>query len=285
VIRLRVILPVLVLVLGAGIRGSARAQTCVPPDCVSCESDSDCDDGLACTDDSCDSGTCVHDPDSDACTAPNECSEAVCRPGDPTADAQGCVATPGMLDQTSCSDDDNPCTVDRCRAAACAHDPVEDIQGCLPVVPSYRLAVSLRAGVDRLLSFLDEVDVGGDTSGGLVDQLDLVAGDLDATILVLAGRDAGPVPAGLSVRLVGGARLATATTAQQRGRVALAWLRGTPSHVQAFLGVVGRGRRRHDLDPATARELRRNGRILLADTKTLKGDVKNLQRTFSVFQR
>ena len=52
-----------------------------------------------------------------------------------------------------------------------------------------------------------------------------------------------------------------------------------------FLGAVSRGRRRDEVDPDTARELRRNGRILLADTKALKRDVKNLQRTFSIFQR
>jgi len=285
VIRPCVIVFVLVLVLGTSARGHAQAPTCIPPNCVSCARAADCDDGAACTDDSCDGGTCVHQPRNDACVAPNECSEAICRPDDPAADAQGCVATPGTLDLTPCTEDDDPCTVDQCRGGTCSHATVSDLTGCQPLVPSYRLAVSLRGGVDRLLAYLGEIAAGGDTGAGLADQLDLVAGDLDATILVLAGRDAGPAPAGVSIRLAGGARLATATTAQQRGRVALAWLRGTPGHVQAFLGVIARGRRTHDLDPATAGELRRNGRILLADTKTLKRDVKNLQRTFSVFQR
>ena len=69
------------------------------------------------------------------------------------------------------------------------------------------------------------------------------------------------------------------------GGVALTWLRGTPGIVQKFLAAISRGRRKKDLDAPTASELRRNGRILLADTKTLKSNVKNLQRTFSVFQR
>lgn len=89
-------------------------------------------------------------------------------------------------------------------------------------------------------------------------------------------------PSGLSIRL---SRLSTSTTAQQRGRVALTWLREPPGIVQKFLAAISRGRRHKDLDAPTASELRRNGRILLADTKTLKSNVKNLQRTFSVFQR
>jgi hypothetical protein len=55
--------------------------------------------------------------------------------------------------------------------------------------------------------------------------------------------------------------------------------------VVSFLAAVSAGRRHGDLTPDAARELRRNGRILLAGTKLLKRDVKNLQRTFSVFQR
>jgi hypothetical protein len=240
-----------------------------------------CDDGIGCTDDSCDGGACVHQPDSTVCVAPNECSEAVCQPG-VGADAQGCVATGGMLDQTMCTDDGDPCTDDRCGGGTCVHTSVADPSGCTPLVPSYRLAVSLRGGVDRLVNYLGEVDVGGDTSDNLNNELSDVAADLDAAILVLAGRDAGPAPSGLSIRLSG---LTTSTTAQQRGRVALTWLRGIPGLAQKFLATISRGRRNKDLDPPTASELRRNGRILLADTKTLKSDVKNLQRTFSVFQR
>ena len=241
-----------------------------------------CDDGKGCTDDSCDAGACVHQPNSDLCQQTNECSVPVCQPGNPAADTQGCVATPGTLDSTICSEDDNPCTVDLCRSGACTHEAVVDPSGCTPLVPSYHLAVSLRAGIDRLLNYLDQIDVGGDTSDKLTNDLNLIAQDLDATILVLAGRQVGPASAGLSIRLT---RLTTTTTAQERGRVAMTRLKGTPAHAQKFLADVSRGRRHHDVDPPTASELRRNGRILLADTKTLKRDVMNLQRTFSVFQR
>lgn len=150
-----------------------------------------CDDGIGCTDDFCDGGACVHQPDSDVCVAPNECSEAVCQPG-VGADAQGCVATGGMLDQTVCTEDNDPCTDDRCGGGSCVHTPMADPSGCMPLVPSYRLAVSLRAGVDRLINYLGEVDVGGDTSDSLDEDLSDIAADLDAAILVLAGRDGPP---------------------------------------------------------------------------------------------
>jgi hypothetical protein len=86
-------------------------------------------------------------------------------------------------------------------------------------------------------------------------------------------------------RPVRGIPLALTTIAQERGRVALLWARAAPAHVVNFLAAVSAGRRHGDLTPDAASELRRNGRILLAGTKALKRDVKNLQTTFSVFQR
>jgi hypothetical protein len=244
----------------------------------------ECDDGIACTADFCDAGTCVNQAESSGCPAPTECAVNECSPDDPAADAQGCVARPSELELSECTEDDNPCTVDRCRAGVCAHDAVDDPQGCVPLLPSYRRAVTLRGGVERVLTYVrDEVVAGGDTGAAIVEQLEGIAMDLDAAVRVLAGRDSDSEPPPSALR---GLRLAaTATTAQVRGRVALAWLRGTPGRVQTFLGVVSRGRRRGDLEPDAARELRRDGRILLTETKALKRDVKNLQRTFTVFQR
>ncbi len=243
-----------------------------------------CDDGIACTADFCDGGTCMNQPESSGCAESTECGTNECAPDDPDADARGCVSRAADLDLSECTEDDDPCTLDRCRGGTCAHDAVTDPQGCLPLVPSYRRAVTLRGGVDRLLNYVfDEADASGDTSAAIVDDLQAIADSLDATIRVLGGRDAGAeVPASASR----GVRLAvTATTAQQRGRVALGWVRATPGEVKQFLGAVSRGRRRHELGADSARELRRNGRILLSETKALKRDVKNLQKTYSVFQR
>ena len=245
----------------------------------------DCNDGASCTDDFCDGGACVHQPVDDRCATTNECVQTQCLPG-PGADARGCVGDAAPFESTACSEDQNPCTVDQCRAGACTHDPVDDPSGCSPVVPSYRRALDLRAGVERLLAYMsDEAQVSGDTGSRLDDDLAAVAADLDGAAAILAGRmpETGQ-PQGL-VRPGRGVPLAADTIAQQRGRVALLWLRGAPAHVQDFLGRLSSGRRHGDVAPDAARELRRNGRILLVGTKNLKRDVKNLQRTFSVFQR
>jgi hypothetical protein len=245
----------------------------------------DCDDGKACTDDSCDDGTCVHDPVDDRCPGSSECVQTQCQPDGPGADARGCVADSASFELSACSEDQNPCTVDQCHAGTCTHDPVDDPTGCSPVVPSYQHAIELRAGVERLLVYMDdEVQVGGNTSGRLDDDLAAVAADLDGTASVLAGRtpDSGQPQA---ARPIPGFRLAADTIAEQRGRVALLWVRAAPAHVLDFLAAVSSGRRHGDVTPDAARELRRNGRILLAGTKALKRDVKNLQKTFSVFQR
>jgi hypothetical protein len=104
---------------------------------------------------------------------------------------------------------------------------------------------------------------------------------LDASVKTLAGLEAGAaLPPGRRPRL-----RANPSIAQLRGSLALVWLRGAPARARKFLGAVSRGRRRGDVSREIARELRRNGRILLAGTKALKRDVKNLQKTFSIFQR
>lgn len=242
-----------------------------------------CDDGVACTADFCSDGACVSQAESSGCPTPGECAAIECQPGAPGADVRGCVVL-AESEGGECSEDENPCTIDRCRAGGCAHDAVDDLEGCRPLLPSYGRAMELRRGVERVLNFVqDEADAGGDTADLLVEHLEGLRGDLEAATLVLAGREAGSEPPAGALR---GPRLAaTATTAQLRGRLALAWVRGAPRRVQRFLGAVSRGRRTGDLEPDPARELRRNGRILLAGTKDLKRDVKNLQRTFSVFQR
>jgi hypothetical protein len=243
-----------------------------------------CDDGIACTADFCDSGSCVNQAESSSCPVSGECATIECAPGDPNADGRGCVTQSASFELSECTEDDNPCTLDRCHDGSCAHDGLDDPQGCLPLVPSYRRAVTLRAGVERVLNFaIDESDASGAAADAIVEDLQAIGDSLDATVRALSGRDDGtslPASAFRGLRLA-----ATATTAQLRGRVALVWLRGTPALVQKYLGAVSRGRRQQEIGVDSARELRRNGRILLTETKALKRDVKNLQRTFSVFQR
>jgi hypothetical protein len=241
-----------------------------------------CSDGIACTEDTCEAGACVHRPDDSACGDGGECAAATCRPDDPAADAGGCAADPAPFDASECTPDDDACTVDRCQAAACTHAVVPDVAQCSPVRPSYTRAADLQAGVDRLLNFVSlEAPVTGQSSDLVVEQLTGMHDDLTASVRALGGLGTpDSLPPGTRLRLP-----ANPSIAQLRGGLALAWLRGTPRRVRKFLGAVSRGRRRSEIDPGTARELRRNGRILLAGTKALKRDVKNLQKTFSIFQR
>jgi len=113
--------------------------------CADCIQDSQCDDSNPCTDDACVATVCENTPNTDACndglvcTTGDVCSGGVCQgtadhtacndgvactvdrctPGDPGADADGCVFTP---DETLCNDS-NMCTVDACDpASGCTHD-------------------------------------------------------------------------------------------------------------------------------------------------------------------
>lgn len=240
-----------------------------------------CDDGFACTADACQAGACLSQPNDAACVGGGECAASACLPGNPGADASGCVSDPTPFDARECTADGDPCTVDQCQTAVCTHAPVSDVAKCSPVRPSYGRAVTLRSGVDRVLSFVEnEASVNGQSGALVVAQLTDLRTMLDASIRALGGLDTGPLPGGPRPRLP-----ANPTIAQLRGTLALVWLRGAPGRASKFMGAVSRGRRKKEIDPGAAGELRRNGRILLAGTKALKRDVKNLQKTFSIFQR
>lgn len=98
-----------------------------------------CDDGLACTIDKCDAtvpGGCRHVAADTMCTDAVGCTAEACVPGDPGADARGCVVTP----QDAVCDDGDVCTSDACDAAAgCVYaNPCDDaslctIDVCIPV--------------------------------------------------------------------------------------------------------------------------------------------------------
>lgn len=61
--------------------------------CRGCETNSECDDGVPCTEDICeDDGSCSNDPDDDECDDGSFCTgEGTCDPEDDDADGEGCV--------------------------------------------------------------------------------------------------------------------------------------------------------------------------------------------------
>jgi hypothetical protein len=82
-----------------------------------------CDDGIACTQEICAAEGCLHEP-TDALCDSGDCAVATCRPGDPAADARGCVQTI-VGEGDACTDDGVPCTDDLCTSGACLHVPVD----------------------------------------------------------------------------------------------------------------------------------------------------------------
>jgi slime mold repeat-containing protein len=81
------------------------------------------DDGIACTDERCGPGGCEHVP-VDARCGGDQCSVGACRPGDPAADARGCVVVP-VSEGQACTDDGFACTDDVCTGGACLHVPID----------------------------------------------------------------------------------------------------------------------------------------------------------------
>ena len=89
-----------------------------------------CGDGYACTDnDQCTNGVCGGTPNDAHCGGDgNPCTQDVCSPGAPGANADGCY--PYAAGGTSCPDDGNECTSDTCQAGSCAHPARADQTAC-----------------------------------------------------------------------------------------------------------------------------------------------------------
>ena len=78
-----------------------------------------CDDKVACTVDVCDGKLgCVFKPEASKCSDGNECTQDLC------AANSGCK-NPALNDGIGCGDDGLACTVNECKAGACAALPVE----------------------------------------------------------------------------------------------------------------------------------------------------------------
>jgi hypothetical protein len=107
--------------------------------------------------------------------------------------------------------------------------------------------------------------------------LEHAAEELDAAGAVLAGKaDAGAAAAAPGF---------APSVAQQRARVAFTRVLHTPAEVRSFLAVLAEAQARAELEATTTRALRRRGRLLLRGTKTLKGDLRRLQRVSQTFAR
>jgi hypothetical protein len=248
------------------------------------------DDGIPCTEDVCTAGSCRHVVRDDRCPAPNECGTAVCQPTLPGADADGCVPFESRADGAECSEDDDPCSDDRCNDGGCLHTRIENYEGCIAVIGPWRRVVGLIDGarvIDGQLSALGTPDRDAAEIRGLVeDRLQTLLDQLVLVERILSGRTTTAlVPEPTARGSLPGGGIITDTPARARGRIAFTQVKKTPRAAQAFLSMLNLAKQRAALDRATVKDLKRRGRTLLAGTKALKRDLKRLQKLRQSFAR
>jgi hypothetical protein len=246
------------------------------------------DDGHACTDDVCKAGVCLHVPMDKSCAPPGECRAAVCAPTRPDADATtGCVDEGDPGEGGTCTDDGDPCSVDRCRAGVCEHQLASDWDTCHPLDESYRLALGL-AMLARDLA----MEAGGATAPGapagarvpsaLTARLDRVTTSLDGAV---SAREGGGAPAALAPAALNAEPLAAQPLAAQplavqvaaddRAHIAFTRVLRTPAEVRSFLTLVTTAQARAALGTDQTQALRRRGRALLRGTRRLRGQLRH----------
>ena len=243
------------------------------------------DDGFACTDDVCTDGGCLHVPVDSRCGTPDSCTTAVCAPDRPDHDASGCAPGPALA-SGGCAEDGDPCTDDVCNAGSCEHTRVPNWTLCTPVEGAYRRALALATLARELATAMTVLRDPQSSSASsvpfgatLADRLTNVGADMDLVAQTLAGKAGGgphprPPPVGLPE-----------TPAQERARLAVAVLVRTPRIVSAFVQTVAGPRAATAFGRDDARDIRRRGRLLLRGTKTLKAELKGLQRVSQTFAR
>lgn len=269
-------------VLGSCVPGSADADK---RGCVATavgEGEQCTDDGFSCTDDTCNGGSCLHVPIASRCVPPEDCTSAECAPGQPTADAAGCLPGPVLEEGQQCAEDGEPCTNDLCRTGSCAHDEVPDTATCEPVTRAFRQALALEGLARRLMASVDEAFAPSTSGpavviqGSMVARLTPVTASLEGVSRTLSGKSVLPPDDGR-------ARGVPKTLAQLRADAALDQLAKKPADVRAFLRLVGSAKRKKEIPRETARALRASGRLVLERMRNLKKELRRLRRVSQTF--
>jgi hypothetical protein len=240
------------------------------------------DDGFSCTDDTCNAGACLHVPIASRCVPPDDCTSAVCEPGQPTADPAGCIPGPVLEEGQECAEDGEPCTNDLCRTGTCAHDAVPDTVTCEPVTRSFRQALALEGLSRRLMASVGEAFTPNASGPAVVTQSSMVAhltpvtASLEQISRLLAGKAAVPPDDG---RIRGVPK----TLAQLRAQAAIVELRKKPSEVRAFLRLAGTAKRKRQVARESARTLRAEGRLVLERMRKLAKELRRLRRVSQTF--
>jgi Dictyostelium (slime mold) repeat len=242
------------------------------------------DDGFACTDDVCTGRQCLHVPIDNRCGDPEECTRLVCSPERDGSNPAGCVVAPlDALSAAVCAEDGDPCTDDLCSSGRCLHTPVPEVVTCSPVLGAFRKTLGLASLTRSLMAEVEGQNQPSGTGGGSMAALSARLDKVETDLLAASGALSGKVTADQKPSL---ARTSLPQTpAQLRARIAFVKVRKTPKAVQQFLRLVTEARTRAALQREHARALRRRGRLLLRGTKTLKGELKRLQRVSKSFTR
>jgi hypothetical protein len=246
------------------------------------------DDDFGCTDDRCTNGTCRHAIVEARCPTTEPCLPIICAPERSDPGTTGCVAVPERVNGDECVEDGDPCTDDACAAGSCGHVPVATKVTCDPVGPAYERALTLAREAGSLSAVVTgalppQVDPAVVTAASLTSSVTDLSSGFELVARILAGRAQGPLAA-IGPR---GSRTPNMfeTSAQRRGRMALAQLQKTPKTVNAFLKGLTPARRQGLLSRTMVQDLRRRGGTLRRGTKSLRKELKRLQRTSSVFAR
>jgi hypothetical protein len=247
-----------------------------------CLHDSDCDDGLACTEDRCVGNACTHVAHDDRCGPALECALSMCLPADATADARGCVSH-DVNDGGYCTDDLDPCTIDTCGGGACRHIPDGSGATCAQLVAPYRTLVGLGGLAVTAQGELSAALAGCPTGAGGT-ACDLVPGD-EATRLIslidAAHSDFGAAALALAGRVTGAASLDPTV----RARLAVGLISGTPGELRAFLATLTAMRRQHGVQRTFAQDRRAEALRLLTTTGTVRRQLRRVLVRRGTFTR
>jgi hypothetical protein len=246
------------------------------------------DDGFGCTDDRCTNGSCRHAVVESRCPTTEPCLPMICAPDRAERETSGCIAIPETVSGDECVEDGDPCTDDACAAGRCDHVPVATKATCDPVEPVYEHALALAKEASTLSAVVTgalppQVDPEVVTEASLTSSVTDLASAFELVARMLSGRAQGPLA------VVGPKRNQVPseleTSAQRRGRMALAQLQKTPKTVNVFLHGLTPARRQGLLSKTMVKDLRRRGGTLRKGTKSLRKELKRLQRTSSFFTR
>jgi hypothetical protein len=246
------------------------------------------DDDFGCTDDRCTNGACRHAIVESRCPTTEPCLPMICAPdrGDPGT--SGCIAIPETVTGDECVEDGDPCTDDACGEGRCNHVAVTTKATCDPVGPAYERALALAHDAESLSAVVTgalppQVEPAVVTSASLTNSVTDLASGFELVARILSGRAEGP--AAVVGPRANRNRTELETSAQRRGRMALAQLQKTPKTVTVFLHGLTPARRQGLLSKTMVKDLRRRGSTLRKGTKALRKELKRLQRVSSFFAR